>query len=240
MEADVSTEKELFSLPIRSLSRPLVASISSLLNRHDIGNVLWGNSLLDVFGVPTMVQVSTKNFPWNITKWLPRRISVLSFLVRSFRRRSISFTRRVCSHVWTEIAVWQYHQPRILLAFKLLQLIFISIRSPQSSCSLFSSLQKRQRYGTYRDLKNILCILMAQSKTSFSQVTTACRLAEIQIMARGVIAHYYPQCAFQVHPDWQRLSFCYFFAIRALAQEHSGWQYFVTCPNMSSGLEDVL
>jgi hypothetical protein len=41
----------------QSLSIDLVASLATLLNEAGVENVLWGNSLLSIYGVPTIVMV---------------------------------------------------------------------------------------------------------------------------------------------------------------------------------------
>lgn len=43
----------------QQLDDTLVASISSLLSATGIPNLFWGNFLLTVYGVPTIVDVST-------------------------------------------------------------------------------------------------------------------------------------------------------------------------------------
>lgn len=42
----------------QQLNNSLVESISSLLGAADIANLLWGNYLLTIYGVPTIVDVS--------------------------------------------------------------------------------------------------------------------------------------------------------------------------------------
>ena len=39
------------------LDRDLVSSVSNLLTEADIPNLLWGNYLLSIYGVPTIVDV---------------------------------------------------------------------------------------------------------------------------------------------------------------------------------------
>lgn len=42
----------------QELDNNLVESISSLLNAADVPNLLWGNYLLTIYGVPTIVDVN--------------------------------------------------------------------------------------------------------------------------------------------------------------------------------------
>jgi hypothetical protein len=42
----------------QQLDNNLVASISSLLDLADVPNLLWGNYLLTIYGVPTIVDVT--------------------------------------------------------------------------------------------------------------------------------------------------------------------------------------
>jgi len=46
-----------FSLDTKVIDETLVASISRILTRKKIPCVLWGNYLLTVYGVPTIVDV---------------------------------------------------------------------------------------------------------------------------------------------------------------------------------------
>jgi hypothetical protein len=39
-------------------NRELTAKLADLLNKGNVENVLWGNSLLDIYGIPTVVWVS--------------------------------------------------------------------------------------------------------------------------------------------------------------------------------------
>jgi hypothetical protein len=47
-----------FSFSGQQLDNDLVVSISCLLDAADVPNLLWGNYLLTVYGVPTVVDVS--------------------------------------------------------------------------------------------------------------------------------------------------------------------------------------
>jgi hypothetical protein len=47
-----------FHFAEQKLSNDLVSSISSLFDSINVPNLLWGNYLLTVYGVPTIVDVS--------------------------------------------------------------------------------------------------------------------------------------------------------------------------------------
>lgn len=47
-----------FHFTEQKLGNDLVSSISSLLDSINVPNLLWGNYLLTVYGVPTIVDVS--------------------------------------------------------------------------------------------------------------------------------------------------------------------------------------
>lgn len=47
-----------FNFTEQKLDNDLVSSISGLLDSIDVPNLLWGNYLLTVYGVPTIVDVS--------------------------------------------------------------------------------------------------------------------------------------------------------------------------------------
>jgi hypothetical protein len=50
----------------QNLDNDLVSSISSLLDSIGVPNLLWGNYLLTVYGVPTIVDVSIVSIDWSI------------------------------------------------------------------------------------------------------------------------------------------------------------------------------
>lgn len=45
------------NIQAQTLDRKLVATISSILTSAGVSNILWGNYLLTVYGVPTIVDV---------------------------------------------------------------------------------------------------------------------------------------------------------------------------------------
>jgi hypothetical protein len=65
------------SLKKMPFGRKMVAAASDLLNKNMVENVLWGNSLLDIYGVPTVVWVRYRFRPRHIVLTSDRKSALL-------------------------------------------------------------------------------------------------------------------------------------------------------------------